>query len=584
MIKPSHYDDDGYPIQWFRSDIPSNTLAAVNGLALDSARRQILGPNVDIRLVPYDETNIRIRPDRIISEIRAQGGRALIAFVGVQSNQFPRAADLARPFIAAGLPVAIGGFHVSGCLAMLPELPEEIARLQAQGVSIFAGEAEELRLDDVLRDAYAGALKPIYNFMNDLPAIDGQPPPLLFGDTVRRTQGGRSSFDLGRGCPFQCSFCTIINVQGRKSRFRTADDLEVIIRQNARQGVHKFFITDDNFARNKEWEPLFDRLIHLREKEGFSIKLVIQVDTLCHRIPNFIEKAARAGVNRVFIGLENINPDNLIAAKKRQNKITEYRLMLQKWRDHGCTTYAGYILGFPNDTKESILRDVEIIKRELPIDLLEFFFLTPLPGSEDHKTLLAKHVWMDSDLNKYDLNHRVSHHPRMSDEEWEAAYREAWHSYYSPGHMETVIRRAAALPKGRPRAKMRLMLWFYLMYRIEHLHPLEGGLFRLKYRRDRRHGMPVESLFVFYPKYAWEIASKLGQYGSMIWGAYKLLRRVERDPNSASYTDLAITPPAPDELETLAMFHETSGGEAAVAKKRREDELREKVAKLQAAE
>ena len=114
---------------------------------------------------------------------------------------------------------------------------------------------------------------------------------------------------------------------------------------------------------------------------GFTI----QVDTLCHKIPNFIEKATRAGAGRVFIGLENINPDNLIGANKRQNKITEYRAMLQKWRDHGALTAAGYILGFPADTKESILRDIEIIKRELPLDLLEFFYLTPLPGSEDHR-------------------------------------------------------------------------------------------------------------------------------------------------------------------------------------------------------
>jgi radical SAM superfamily enzyme YgiQ (UPF0313 family) len=584
MIKPSHYDDDGYPIQWLRSDIPSNTLAAVNGLALDSVRRQVLGPDVDIRLATYDETNIRIRPDRIIGDIRRSGGRALIALVGVQSNQFPRAMDIAQPFIDAGLPVAIGGFHVSGCLAMLPEIPEEIARIQAQGAAIFAGEAEELRLDEVLRDAYAGQLKPIYNYMKDLPSIEGQPMPLLTGDTVRRTQGRRSSFDLGRGCPFQCSFCTIINVQGRKSRFRTPDDLEAIVRENAAHGIHKFFITDDNFARNKEWEPLFDRLIHLREKEGFKFRLVIQVDTLCHRIVNFIEKAARAGVNRVFIGLENINPDNLLAAKKRQNKITEYRLMLQKWRDHGCTTYAGYILGFPNDTKESILRDIEIIKHELPVDLLEFFFLTPLPGSEDHKTLLAKQVWMDGDLNKYDLNHRVTHHPKMSDAEWEAAYREAWHSYYTPQHMETVIRRAAALPGGRPRAKMRLMLWFYLMYKVEHLHPLEGGLFRLKYRKDRRGGMPIEHPLVFYPKYAAEVAKKASGYAWMIWNAYRLLRRVERDQKRVPYSDLAITPSEENELDTLAIFHETSGGEAAVAKKRREDDLRTEVAKLHAAE
>jgi hypothetical protein len=63
---------------------------------------------------------------------------------------------------------------------------------------------------------------------------------------------------------------------------------------------------------------------------------------------------SQAGVRRVFIGLENINPDNLMAANKRQNKITDCRIMLQKWRQHGALIYAGYILGFPGDTKESI--------------------------------------------------------------------------------------------------------------------------------------------------------------------------------------------------------------------------------------
>ncbi len=72
----------------------------------------------------------------------------------------------------------------------------------------------------------------------------------------------------GRGCPYQCSFCTIINVQGRKSRFRTADDLERIVRENYAQGIKRFFITDDNFARNTNWEALFDRIIELREKRG----------------------------------------------------------------------------------------------------------------------------------------------------------------------------------------------------------------------------------------------------------------------------------------------------------------------------
>ena len=148
VIKPSHYDDDGYPIQWFRSAIPSNTLACLNGLAEDARRRQVLGPGVEIRLHTYDETNQRVR-------------RALIGLVGVQSNQFSRAVDLARVFRAAGLPVCIGGFHVSGCLAMLPEMPAEIRAAQELGISFFAGEAEDRRLDTVLRDAWNGTLAPL---------------------------------------------------------------------------------------------------------------------------------------------------------------------------------------------------------------------------------------------------------------------------------------------------------------------------------------------------------------------------------------------------------------------------------------
>src|SRR5437868_12143927 len=189
IIKPSHYDDDGYPIQWVRSAIPSNTLACLNGLAQDAQRREVLGPGVEIRLHTYDETNRRVRPDRIIRMIRREGGRVLIGLVGVQSNQFPRAVDLARRFLAAGLPVAIGGFHVSGCLAMLPEMPPDMRAAQGLGISFFAGEAEEGRLDEVLRDAWNGALKPLYDRMNELPALDDEPVPLLAEQHLRRTAG-----------------------------------------------------------------------------------------------------------------------------------------------------------------------------------------------------------------------------------------------------------------------------------------------------------------------------------------------------------------------------------------------------------
>src|SRR5712671_2176269 len=323
LIKPSHYDDDGYVVQWRRSSIPSNSLACVYALAAEAASRRVLGSDVDVDLTAVDETNTRIRPKDIIDLLRRHDGFGMVGLVGVQSNQYPRALDIARPLRAAGINVALGGFHPSGLLSMFPTLMPDLQVALDMGITLYAGEAEG-RIDDFLHDAVTGSWKPIYNYIEDLPSLEGAITPFLPHQFVERTIGNLSSFDAGRGCPFQCSFCTIINVQGRKSRRRSPDDVEAIIRENVTQGLRSFFITDDNFARNKDWEVILDRIIHLREVDKIDIRLIIQVDTLCHKIPNFIEKARRAGVTRVFIGLENINPANLLAAKKRQNKITEY--------------------------------------------------------------------------------------------------------------------------------------------------------------------------------------------------------------------------------------------------------------------
>jgi hypothetical protein len=434
------------------------------------------------------------------------------------------------------------------------------------GCFIFAGEAEEGRLELVIRDALAGSLKPIYNFMADLPGLEAVATPHLPASVVNKTFGANTSFDAGRGCPFQCSFCTIINVQGRKSRRRTPDDVERIVRANVAQGVFRFFITDDNFARNKDWEPIFDRLIELREGEGINIRLIIQVDTLCHRMPGFIEKAARAGCRRVFIGLENISPDNLMAAKKRQNKITEYRQMLLAWKQAKVLTYCGYITGFPADTPERILRDIHTIQKELPVDLLEFFYLTPLPGSEDHQKLHKAGAWMDPDLNKYDLNHAVAEHPRMSKAEWEHAYWQAWKTYFSPEHVDTILRRNAAMGMSVGKT-MFLVNWFIGSINIEKLHPLECGLIRRKYRRDRRPGLPIESRLAFYPRHYLEMATKQVRW---VWLWAKLWRKyyeIKHDPKKLEYMDLALTPVF-DGDEEREMFH-TDEAEAYVVQQKK---------------
>src|SRR5438552_16380794 len=126
MIKPSHYDDDGYVIQWLRSPIPSNSLASLYGLAKDCAERRVLGEDVALDIHVFDETNTRIRPARLARHIEAADG-GMVMLVGVQSNQFPRALDIAPPLRERGIPVAVGGFHVSGTISMLGGADPDLA-------------------------------------------------------------------------------------------------------------------------------------------------------------------------------------------------------------------------------------------------------------------------------------------------------------------------------------------------------------------------------------------------------------------------------------------------------------------------
>jgi radical SAM superfamily enzyme YgiQ (UPF0313 family) len=563
LIKPSHYGEDGYVIRWWRTIIPANSLAAVYGIARDCAERQVLGPNVEIEIEVIDEPNTRLDIPAVIRRFKRNGGFGLVGLIGVQSNQYPRALDIARPLRDAGIQVMIGGFHVSGCLSMLDGHAVGLDECRDMGISIFAGEAEG-RLDEVFRDSAAGKLQPVYNFMNDLPSIEGTPVPFLPRRYVRRTIGLSSSFDAGRGCPYQCSFCSIINVQGRKSRFRSPDDVEHLVRMNKEEKIVRFFVTDDNFARNRDWEPIFDRLIELREREGIKLGLMIQVDTLCHKIPNFIEKAKRAGVTRVFIGLENVNPDNLAGAKKRQNKVSEYRRMLLAWRAQGIMTLAGYILGFPGDTPETIRRDIAIIKKELPLDVVEFFCLTPLPGSEDHQRLWKNNVPMNPDLNAYDLTQVCQPHPKMTSEEWRNIYLEAWSLYYSREHMTKLLRRG--LVNGLPMASLVKMLsTFATAVRIEQVHPIETGLLRLRHPSERRPGLPRENPWLFWPRFILESVRKtailLGVVGGLMWRWW----RIARDPNALAYMDQALTPVAADDDETLDLMTKTTGIQAALS-------------------
>jgi len=491
LIKPSNYDEDGYVIRYWRGVLPSNTLSCLYGLTEDVRERGVLGGHLKWRIELIDETVQRVNVRGILRASRRRGTKVLVCLVGVQSNQFARASDLALTFRAAGLDVLIGGFHVSGSLAMLPQVPPEIQALLDAGVSVVAGEIEG-RWEGMLRDALAHQLQPLYNFLLQPPGLEAAPLPRLTKRYLRRFVAPNfGTLDCSRGCPFNCSFCTVINVQGRTMRFRDADRILAWIRENYRsRGISAYFFTDDNFCRNKHWEAIFDGLIRLRVEERIRITFMVQVDTQSYKLPNFIAKAKAAGCSQVFIGLESLSAQNLEAAGKRQNLAANFHDMVEAYRREGINTHVAYIIGFPFDSPGSVQQDLQRLNDELGPEQASFFMLTPLPGSRDHVDLAQQGASLDPDLNRYDSFHATTDHPRMSRREWTHAYEVAWASFYHVENMKRILQRVSAENYWSVFANF---IWYKNATMVERGHPMVHGFVRLKGRLARRPGLPIET-------------------------------------------------------------------------------------------
>jgi len=487
LIKPSKYDDDGYVMRHFRGVLPSNTLACLYGLTEEVKRGKLLG-DVEIHSELLDEAIHKIPVKKIVRRNRRKGTKVIVCLAGVQTNQYPRATDLALQFREAGLTVLIGGFHVSGILAMFPTIPDDIQALMDCGVTIVKGEVED-HWHEILSDACRDQLKPMYDFINDLP--DMRPPalPMINKPYLRHFAFPNfGTIDCGRGCPFNCTFCTIINVQGRKMRYRDAEKIADTLRRNHQAGVNFYFFTDDNFARNKNWEAIFDEIIRLRHEENIAINFMMQVDVLSYKIKDFISKAKAAGCSQVFIGMESTNPQNLKAAGKTQNHVEDFVNLISAWHNSGVATHVGFIIGFPFDTEESVHADIRRLMREIKVDQASFFMLTPIPGSMDHKKMVEAGAYMDPDYNTYDSFHESMHHPHLKAGAWTRLYHECWQSFYSLENMKAILQRASKDTYGNI---FRNFIWYKNAALVEGNHPMVAGFFRVKDRTVRRPGYAV---------------------------------------------------------------------------------------------
>jgi hypothetical protein len=519
LIRPTNYTDDGYPIKTRIGVIRSNTLTQVGTLVQDLVNAPFLkGVSLNIRKI--DEAIEWIPTKEIVRDSKRPGVRSVVMLVGVQSNQYPRALDIASKFRAHQIPVLIGGFHVSGMLAMIG-VTADLRTAMSMEITLVAGEVEGGRLSTIVEDVLRGKAQPLYNLLTPTPSLLNVPIPRITKDEFENFSSRFTTIDTGRGCVFTCDFCTIINVQGRTMRYRDPEQVVAFVRESYHEaGVSHSFFTDDNTARNPKWRELFSKLISMREEEGIPFTFMMQSDLAARKMPggDFFELAARAGCNQVFFGVESVNRENLRSKDKFQNQVSEYKDLIEHCHAFGITCHAGYILGLPFDTPASLKEDIAELQR-MKFDSASFYILSPLPGSKDHQRWWRERRWMHEDFNVYDSAHVAVKPERMSCEELMEAYNNAWEQFYSTDHMVDVLK-LWKRDHFSYRERLSFFAWYLYSSRIERLNPMNCGFWTVRRRNERRPGFPKEALVPFW-------LNRVRALFLRVWGIVKLFFQLE---------------------------------------------------------
>lgn len=509
LVKPSKYDDDGRVLSFRFGVLPGHTLIVLAGLVDAWAASR---PALDVETVLWDEVvDGAVGPGAVASVVaRAARDGVLLAvgLVAVQTNQYPRARDIALQFRAARVPVLMGGFHVTS------HAPSR-EFLASVGVTTVIGEAETT-LPALLDDLVGGRLQPSYRVADGIvartgtatilvPPIAEAPLPAVSGRYLRRfLNPAFASIDTSRGCPFVCSFCSVKNVMGRTMRSRDPGRVLAWMREAYdRFGIRDLLVVDDDFYRSPRWRELLRGLIGLRA-EGRPLSLLVQVDVEAalgprragggNGSPEFVTLAAEAGCFQVFVGLESLDPVNLRDVAKVQNVAStdaeqvkeHYARAVAHWHAAGVAVHAGYIIGLPHDDEGCGRRAARDLA-DIGVDLASFFAYTPFPGTEDHAAAVARGEIVDFDLDRYDSTHFVRRHPRLGFDALAREYADAWRTFYTWRRLARTLstwHRVDGLGMAA-RSGMVSHTVYYTYARRRGWHPMLGGVWRRRTRVRR---------------------------------------------------------------------------------------------------
>ena len=373
--------------------------------------------------------------------------------IGAMTRMIAKAYRMADAIRAAGVPVVIGGPHVT-------EVPDEALGRNGEprhADAVALGEADET-WPMIVEDAVRGELKEIYAPVDETgkerkPSLHPYPTipwesmnldqfnivPRVFSPVLRRVADGWGTFRLipvesGRGCPYGCEFCTVTGFFGDSIRFRTNESvvgelLRLKARAKSERGQIAVFFIDDNFAINvKRTKSLLRDII----AAGAQMHWVAQISANLLRDEELVELIAASGGKWIFIGMESIDTTNLAIANKGFNKPGDYQAVLERLAKRDIHAITSFIFGMDNDTPGVAERTLQQI-RDWPPGLPVFGTLIPFPSTPLYKRLNAtgrltrpKH-WLD--FQPFQMAHTPL---KMSIDEAQAEVNHAWNNSYSP--------------------------------------------------------------------------------------------------------------------------------------------------------
>jgi radical SAM superfamily enzyme YgiQ (UPF0313 family) len=394
---------------------PNNSFNAANvpflqkGL-FNSLKAKAYSPPLNLCMIAaYTQRDIEVSiTDECVSAIDF-GKKVDLVGITCLTTTAPRAYEIADTFRERGVKVVMGGIHVS-------TLPDEASQ---HCDSVVIGEAEGL-WEEVIQDFRCERLKSRYqngSFVDlrglPLPRRDLlNPKDYVTINTVQTT----------RGCPFNCSFCSVKLFNGGRYRFRPVEDVVEEIKTLPSKNV--FFVDDTILSQRERSKKLFKALIPLRIRWGSQSTILIAEDD------ELLELAAKSGCLGFAIGLESFSRNTLDEMGKNFNKPEYFHRLIRKIKSYGMIVWGSFVLGFDRDDEGSIRHTIEMA-RNSKLDFACFNFLTPLPGTEVYQQLVREKRLSNRNWADYNMANLVFEPTRMSGETLEREMRNAWLDFYS---------------------------------------------------------------------------------------------------------------------------------------------------------